>query len=130
MNFPHPELPPIAITASDSERLSRLIDALAEKYPETTDFLAREIERAQILPADEVPPGLVVMGSDVTFRDDATGEVRRATLVYPAEADIAAGKISVLSPIGAALIGMSVGHSIETQTPSGGSRTLTVLNVA
>jgi regulator of nucleoside diphosphate kinase len=70
------------------------------------------------------------MGSEVEFRDDTTGKVRRVTLAYPDAADIDAGRISVLTPIGAALIGLSVGQSIEWQTPAGGWRSLTVLGVA
>jgi regulator of nucleoside diphosphate kinase len=69
------------------------------------------------------------MGSQVEFRDDTTGQVRSVTLVYPHEADLAAGKISVLTPIGAALIGLSASQSIEWQAPSGGWRSLTVLKV-
>lgn len=130
MKFPHPELPPIAITSGDCERLTRLVDAAAAKYPATSDFLAGELERAQILSPNEVLPGLVMMGSDVTFRDNISNDVRRAKLVYPADADLAAGRLSVLSPTGAALIGLSVSQSIEFQTPSGGWRSLTVLQVA
>lgn len=69
------------------------------------------------------------MGADVTFRDDVTGKTRRVTLVYPHEADIDANKISVLTPIGAALIGLSVSQSIEWQTQTGHWRSLTVLDV-
>jgi regulator of nucleoside diphosphate kinase len=67
------------------------------------------------------------MGSRVTFRDDVTGQVRTVKLVYPGEADVAQGTISVLTPIGAALIGLSVSQSIEWDTVSGGRRSLTVL---
>jgi regulator of nucleoside diphosphate kinase len=69
------------------------------------------------------------MGSEAEFRDDATGQVRRVTLVYPQEADLEAGKISVLTPIGAALIGLSAGQSIEWHTLRGERRSLTVLRV-
>jgi regulator of nucleoside diphosphate kinase len=129
VSYLQPELPPIAITVRDSERLMRLADAAAGKYPETADFLAREIERARALTDVEVLPGLVMMGSEVEFRDDVTGQTRRVTLVYPDDADVAAGKISVLTPIGAALIGLSVSQTIEFRTPTGGSRSLTVLAV-
>jgi regulator of nucleoside diphosphate kinase len=77
----------------------------------------------------ESRPGLVKMGSRVTFRDDVTLQVRAVTLVYPGEADVSQGKISVLTPVGAALIGLSVSQSIEWETQSGGRRSLTVLAV-
>jgi regulator of nucleoside diphosphate kinase len=70
-----------------------------------------------------------MMESEVEFRDDVTGQVRTITLVYPKDADMNAGRISVLTPVGAALIGLSAGQSIEWQTPTGGRRSLTVLSV-
>ena len=128
-SYLQPELPPIAITVEDSERLERLASAAATRFPKTADFLAREIERAQVISDAQVRPGLVVMGSKVEFRDDVTGQVRQVTLVYPDEADISKGKISVLTPIGTALIGLRAGHSITWETRTGDLRRLTVLQV-
>lgn len=123
------DLPPIAITRRDSERLSRLAAAALEKFPTTSEFLAREVERAHLIEDFESLPGLVSMGSEVEFRDDISGQVRRVKLVYPEDAGKDAGVVSVLTPVGAALIGLSVSQSIEFQTPSGGWRSLTVLAV-
>jgi regulator of nucleoside diphosphate kinase len=120
-------LPPITLSAADADRLDRLAAAAADKFPRTAGFLAREIARANVVEPPHVPPGIVGMGSTVEYRDDATGETRAVTVVYPDEADLAAGKISVLSPIGTALIGLSVGQSIEWQAPTGSRRSLTVL---
>jgi regulator of nucleoside diphosphate kinase len=122
-------LPPIVLLAHDIERLRRLADAAASKFPRTADFLAREVERASIVDLDGAPPNLVTMESTVEFRDDSTGRARRVKLVYPPEADVSAGKISVLTPVGAALIGLSAGQSIEYQAPSGAWRSLTILAV-
>jgi regulator of nucleoside diphosphate kinase len=122
-------LPDIAISMRDAERLRHLAEAAVEKYPATAEFLAREIDRADIRPADAPMHGLVAMDSEVTFRDDITGQSRTVTLVYPEAADVDAGRISVLTPIGAALIGLSPGQSIEFQTPTGGWRALTVISV-
>jgi regulator of nucleoside diphosphate kinase len=122
-------LPPIVLLAHDIERLRRLADAAANKFPRTADFLAREVERASIVDSDGAPPNLVTMESTVEFRDDSTGRARWVTLVYPPDADVSAGKISVLTPVGAALIGLSAGQSIEYQAPSGAWRSLTVLAV-
>lgn len=122
-------LPTIAISTRDAERLRHLAEVAADRYPETAEFLAREIERAEIRAADQSMRDIVAMQSEVTFRDDIGGQSRTVTLVYPEDADVGAGKISVLTPIGAALIGLPVGESIEFQTPAGGWRSLTVTKV-
>ena len=127
--YRHADLPPITLTTTDSDRLSRLVDAAAETFPRTADFLGREINRAQVIDCGDALPGLVMMGSEVEFRDDVTGQIRKVRLVYPQDADMSAGRISVLTPVGAALIGLSAGQSIEWQAPSGGWRSLTVLSV-
>ena len=123
------QLPPIAITRGDWEKLVRIADASAGAFAQTAEFLAREVDRAQVIEEHESRPGLAKMGTRVTFRDDVTDQVRTVTLVYPGEADVSQGTISVLTPIGAALIGLSVNQSIEWETQSGGRRSLTVLSV-
>ena len=125
----HKELPPIIVSGMDFDRLNRLAEAAADKFPRTADFLAREIARATIAPSGSTLRGVVTMGSQIDFRDDTTGQSRTVWLVYPDEADLAEGRLSVLSPVGAALIGLSVGQSIEWQTPTGGWRSLTILHV-
>jgi regulator of nucleoside diphosphate kinase len=129
MSYLNTELPPIALTRGDAEKLTRLADHATGQFAQAGDFLAREIDRAEIIEEFERLPGLVTMGSRVTFRDDVTGQVRTVTLVYPDEADLSEGRISVLTPVGAALIGLSVNQSIEWDTVSGGRRSLTVLSV-
>ncbi len=123
------ELPPIKIRQADSQRLAQLAEAAAETAPAAAEFLADEIERATVV-ADTAPlPGVVGMESEVTFRDDATGQQKQVTLVYPKSADIESGRISVLTPIGAALIGLSAGQAISFTAPSGELKSLTVLEV-
>jgi RNA polymerase sigma-70 factor, ECF subfamily len=122
-------LPDITLTIADRERLERLVLASIERFPTTADYLAREIERARIIEPHQAADDLVLMGSCVDFRDDATGQVRQVTLVYPHEADLSAGRISVMTPVGAALIGLSKNQSIEWQTPGAEWRSLTVLSV-
>jgi regulator of nucleoside diphosphate kinase len=129
MSCLQPELPPIAITRDDAERLVRLADHASGEFIKAGDFLSRELDRAQIIEKFERLPGLVAMGSRVTFRDEVSSQVRTVTLVYPDDADLAQGKISVLTPVGAALIGLSVNQSIEWETRDGGRRSLTVLAV-
>lgn len=121
--------PRITLSAQDYERLSILALAAKRKMPDLAAGLADEIDRAQVVPRLEQPARRVSMGCDVVFRDDTTGKSRRVTLVYPDEADIARHKVSVLTPIGTALIGLGVGHSIDWQTRSGETRHLTVLEV-
>lgn len=128
-SYLQPQLPPISLRTCDANRLRNIAEAASEKYPQTTDFLAREIDRAEILPDTRLLPGLVTMDSEVTFRDDISTQERSVTLVYPDSANVDAGKISILTPIGAALIGLSVGQTIEFQTPGGRWRSLTVLKV-
>lgn len=125
----HAELPPVALRSSDTLRLSKLAEAAAATFPMTADFLAREIERAEIFPDDQLSRDVVRMGSRVRFRDDASLQEREVTLVYPEAADVTAAKISVLTPIGAALIGLTVGHTIAFRTPAGGTRSLAVTDV-
>lgn len=111
------------------ERLAQLAEAAAETSPATAEFLAGEVERATVVPDVAPLAGIVGMESEVTFRDDATGLLKRVTLVYPKAANIEAGRISVLTPIGAALIGLSAGQAISFATPSGERRSLTVMEV-
>ena len=122
------QLPPITLIPADRERLEALAHASMERHPQTAGYLVREIERARML--DDAESGdFVRMGSIVSFRDDTTGQVREVTLTYPDRADIAASRVSVLTPIGAALIGLSKGQKIDWQNPAGEWRTLTVLAV-
>jgi regulator of nucleoside diphosphate kinase len=123
-------LPAISIHARDIDRLQKLAEAAAEKYSETAEFLVREIDRANILPDHQPAHDVVAMTSEVTFRDDVTGQARTVRLVYPEDADVDAGRISILTPIGAALIGLSPQQTIAFRTPAGGWRSLTVMHVA
>jgi regulator of nucleoside diphosphate kinase len=97
--------------------------------PDIASALADELERAHVLAKARHPEHIVRMGSEVEFRDDATGKVQKVKLVYPNEADISQGKISVLTPVGTALIGLRMGSSITWKTRAGELRRLTVLQV-
>ncbi len=119
---------PIVVTRADYERLSTLAEATG-RAPLVRDYLAGELERARVVADDEVAATVVTMQSRFVFRDDSTGDERTVSLVYPGEEDIDAGRISILTPVGAALLGLSEGQSIEWQTRSGESRTLTVLRL-
>lgn len=81
--------------------------------------LRAELEGAIVLPPDTVPPGVVTMNSRVRYVDEATGQKREIEVVYPSEANAGAGKVSVLAPVGSALIGLSVGRWIDWDFPDG-----------
>ena len=121
---------PIIIDAEYIERLRGLALAAMNRDPEVGDRLLQEIERAEVLPSADMPAHIVNVGSEVTFRDNTTGRVQTVMLVLPREADIAERKVSVLTPIGAALIGLAQGASIDWETRDGETRELTVLQVA
>jgi len=121
--------PRIVLTAADHDRLSALAEAAYSTMPDVAAALAEELDRAQVLAAGRRPADTVCMGCEVDFRDDMTGKVQTVTLVFPNEADISQGRISVLTPIGTALIGLPVGKSIDWLTRNGESKRLTVLQV-
>ncbi|UQR62394.1 nucleoside diphosphate kinase regulator [Bradyrhizobium sp. C-145] len=121
--------PSITLTASDHERLSDLVRAAMNNMPDVASGLADEIERAHVVTKGRHPIDAVCMGSEVKFRDDTSGRIQKAILVYPDQADISQGKISVLTPIGTALIGLRAGSSITWETRTGELRRLTVLEV-
>lgn len=122
------QMPAIMVSAADYDRLASLAAAAEERAPDVASVLRTEIERAQVVAADALPADVVQMGSTVEFRSD-TGQQRRVTLVYPGEADFAQGRISILTPIGAALIGLSPGQSIAWTARDGRRHELTVLRV-
>lgn len=121
--------PRITLTATDHERLSKLVRAVAATSPEVAEFLTEELDRAHILAEGAPAKQTICMGTTAVFREEETGKIQSLTLVYPDQADIARGRISVLTPIGTALIGLSVGQSITWATRTGEVRRLTVLGV-
>lgn len=121
--------PPIVVTRPDYERLSNLVDAAAEAMPLAGEDLAGELDRARIVEADEVAADVVTMHAQFAFKDSVTGETRTVSLVYPGEEDIDEGRISILTPIGAALLGLSEGQSVEWETRNGTARILTVVKL-
>jgi regulator of nucleoside diphosphate kinase len=120
--------PRVTLTAGDYERLSLLARAAACRMPDLAAVLSEELERAHVL-AHGRPEATVCMGSEVEFRDDTTGRIQSVTLVYPGDADISRRKISVLTPVGTALIGLGAGDSITWEARNGELRQLTVLQV-
>jgi regulator of nucleoside diphosphate kinase len=121
--------PPIVLDAAYSEKLEALAAGAMRGDHELGDRLMREVARATVVPSAEMPADVVNIGSQVTFRDETTGRERSVTVVLPPDADIARQRVSVLTPIGAALIGLRAGASIGWETRDGDERRLTVLRV-
>jgi regulator of nucleoside diphosphate kinase len=121
-------MPRIVVSESDHERLTGLATAALNRVPETAQELLAEMERAEIVSAPSVPANVVRMGSRVTFLP-TDGRKRRITLVFPAEEDITKSRVSIMTPIGAALIGLTEGQSIQWTARDGRRHELTVLTV-
>lgn len=117
--------PRIVIRAGDAERLATLANALVGSKPELADELLRELARARTIA--KAPANSVQMGSTLTY--EADGRQRRVTLVYPDQADIDAGRVSVLTPVGAALIGLTEGQSIDWTARDGRIHRLKIVAV-
>ncbi len=122
--------PPLIIDAAVYDQLHAVAQMALRSAPDVGERLLEEIERAEVLPSEQVPPTVVSIGRQVTYQDVDTGSIRTIQLVLPADADPAALRISVISPIGAALIGLSVGQVMTWQLREGEQRKLTVLAVS
>jgi regulator of nucleoside diphosphate kinase len=123
--------PSIIVTRLDVQRLERLIDSLDEKTQDSPGVLALqdELDRAEQVGHEEVPAGVVTMNSRVHCREEASGKDYHLTLVYPKDANADEGKISILAPIGSALLGLSVGEQIDWPAPGGKTLKLKLLEV-
>jgi regulator of nucleoside diphosphate kinase len=91
--------------------------------------LAAELNKAVVVDSRLVPPDVVTMNSRVLFEDVSTGERRAVTIVFPQQANAARGSISVLAPVGTALLGLAVGQSIVWPFPDGVTHCLRVLRI-
>ena len=121
-------LPPITVSSLDLVRLEQIMaEPKYQKLPGLAD-LTRELDRATVMEPTQIPPGLVTMNSTVRFVEDSTLTEYELTLVYPEESG-AAGAISILLPVGSALLGLSVGQSIRWQVPGGREISLRILDV-
>lgn len=118
----------IVVTQGDYERLQGLANAARMRQPEIAEELAGELDRAGVVADGEIAPDVVRMNSIVEYRTEA-GARRTVTLVFPGEADIAEGKVSILTPIGTALLGLSPGQSIDWLARDGRTHRLTILSV-
>lgn len=117
--------PSIVVTSQDFDRVQ---EAMTSAVGLSVERLETELARAQIVEPQEVPPSLVTMNSRITYENTTSGERHTVRLVYPRDANVKENRISVLAPLGSALLGLSEGQEIEWIMP-GGVRKLKILEV-
>ena len=122
-------LPPIVVTEPDYDKLIRFVERQSTAMPRVMRFLEQELDRAELVPARQVPRDVVTMNSRLLFRMTENALSRAVTLVYPAEADLMAGRMSILTPVGVALLGLHAGQSMSWEDRVGETKTLTVQHV-
>jgi len=123
--------PSILLCASDHEQL-RLRLSLASSPPRPNGMLATlqtELSRAVVVPDEDLSPAVVRIGSQVRVQDLQSGEVESYTVALPEQADPDQGRISVLAPLGLAVLGNAIGDEFDWAMP-GGNRHLRILAVA
>ena len=108
----------IFITEADMKRLRPLLERMKNSRDDLK-VLQQELDRARVVAPEEVPPDIITMNSKARVRNVVSGEVMTYTLVFPEAADIDQGKISVVAPIGTAMLGQKVGDQFEWQVPAG-----------
>ena len=122
----------IRITAHDHQRLTQLIIDLGRLPAAATsgaDTLAELLDTGRIVPPQDIPVNVVTMNSRVQYQDLETGELREACVVYPEDANPAGGRISVLSPVGASLLGLAAGDETILPLPHGRSACIRICKV-
>lgn len=118
-------MPAIVVGETDHRIITGLANSAFERNPDVAEVLLDEMDRARVVPQAKRPAHVVGLGSEVDYVAE-TGQARTVRVVMPAEADISAGRISILTPVGAALIGLSPGQSFSWTGPSGHPHRLTV----
>ena len=121
--------PPIHLIDSEYDIIADLALGLERQSPDLSKMLLDEIDRAEIHAPGAMPADVVTIGSEVEVLDAHTGATRQLRLVLPSEADVDAGRVSILTPIGAGLIGLRKGQSIEWPYRTGETRMLKILKV-
>lgn len=121
--------PVIHLTVSECDKLSELALNAQKRHPMASNMLLSELDRAELHQEGMLPDQTVAMDSTIEFIDEGNGTRRIVQLVYPHEADISSGRISILTPVGAGLIGMTAGSSIRWPARDGQERMLRIVNV-
>ena len=109
--------PTLIVSSRDFDRLEQLLDAPVRAGQPAAVALMEELRRADVLNEDEMPDTVVTMGSVVQCVDETSAQQHTLTLVYPHEANADEGRISILTPVGSALLGLSLGQVIDWAVP-------------
>ncbi len=121
--------PPIHLLAAESDMVASLALQMEHRFPVVAAMLLEEIERAELHDAGTLPDTAVTIGSEVDFIDEKTSQIRSVEIVMPAMANIAEGRISILTPMGAALYGLTAEQSIDWPDLDGHERRIRILRV-
>lgn len=121
--------PNIVVSSRDLDRLEALLDSLPDNAFPGKSSLQAELDRADIVEPEEIPPSVVTMNSTIRFGIASSGEEFRMSLVYPKDVTGAEDRISILAPVGSALLGLSVGDEIEWPRPGGGTIKVKILEI-
>lgn len=111
--------PPIVVSSLDLERIEALLEAPAHRHFPGLEALRAEIARAAIVEPEQMPADVVTMNSTAKIIDESSKDEYQLTLVYPRDADGDPGKVSVLAPVGSAILGLRIGDSIRWPMPGG-----------
>lgn len=122
------EKPQITLSSRDLGRLEKLLDTLPADHA-VGEALQEELNRAEVVEPETMPPTVVTMNATVRFVIEATGEEFCQTLVYPRDADGSSERISILAPVGSALLGLTTGDCMQWPRPDGGATTLRIKEV-
>ena len=121
--------PPIHLLAAESDMVASLALQAEHRFPVVAAMLLEEIERAELHEVETLPKTAITIGSQVDFVDEKSSQLRSVELVLPASANIAEGRISIVTPMGAALYGLTAGQSIDWPDLDGHERRIRILRV-
>lgn len=129
LKLPRSRAPKIVINANDLAHIEALVEGAMQNNPALANQLLSELGRAKVVAPEKMPMSVVSIGNAVTYRDETTGRENRVTLVYPENADISRLRVSMMTPIGVALLGLAEGATFHWETRDGKRRKLTVVKV-
>ncbi|MCR8923180.1 nucleoside diphosphate kinase regulator [Dasania sp. GY-MA-18] len=121
--------PKITVSSLDLSRLEKMIDNMKQDTAPGIDDLVDELARAEILAPEDMPSNIVTMNSTVRFKVASSNKEFSLTLVYPQDSDGQQGKISILAPVGSALLGLAEGDQIQWPKPGGGQLQVEIIEV-
>ena len=113
------QIPSITLSSTDLRRLEALLDSPQYRDHPGAAALQQELERAHVVAPEQLPHDVVTMNSIAECVEEDSGRTRELALAYPQEADLAQGRVSVLAPVGTALLGLKIGQTIDWPVPSG-----------